>query len=402
MRGIEFVRLEFVDLLGNLKGFEVPKEKYSQDRYLTLDGSSIPGFTTIESSDLYLKPAQSTFREDTDTAFVFCDLFTPAKKRFEGDTRHLLEKAIDATDLEFMAGAEPEFYLLNEKKPHDGGCYFDTSKPFHNAVKTKREIVRRLKKAGLDIELKHHEVGPGQYEIIFRAESASKTAENILLFKRIVRETAYELGSVACFLPKPFHGFAGNGMHVHLSAWEDGKNAFYDGKGLSRLAQQFTAGLLAHAREITAVTNPTINSYKRLVPGFEVPVNICWGFRNRSTLIRIPASEGGRTRIEYRSPDPSANPFLALAVIIAAGMDGVDRGLSPPEAVKENVYENPNGLETLPSDLREALDAMEKSRLVRKTLGTHVFKEFLKLKRGEWRDYCAHVTDWEREKYLTV
>lgn len=400
MQGVEFVRLEFVDMLGHLKGFEVPREKYDQEKFINLDGSSISGFRPIESSDLYLKPSPSTFREDTDTAFVFCDLFTPEKARFSGDSRFILERAVKESGLDFLVGAEPEFYLLKDKSPQDGGCYFDTSKPMHKAVAIKREIVQKLQKAGLDIELKHHEVGPGQYEINFGAESALKTAENILFFKRIVRETAFEHETIASFLPKPFQGKAGSGMHFHISAWEDGQNLFFS-DGFSDFARSFVAGLLEHAREITAITNPTVNSYKRLIPGFEVPVKICWGFSNRSTLIRIPAAEKEKTRLEYRSPDPSANPFLALSVLIAAGMDGVKKGLTPPDPMDSNAYEE-EGFCALPGDLREALDEMRKSALVKQTLGEHTFREFLKFKEAEWREYSEYVSGWERERYLTA
>jgi glutamine synthetase len=304
--------------------------------------------------------------------------------------------------VQFKAGVEPEFYILNGKNPHDNGKYFDTDKTMDAALKVKRQISKKLRGMGVEVEMKHHEVGPGQYEINFKYDRVERTAENVLLFKRIVRETAHENGVTACFAPKPFQGIAGNGMHVHFSAWEGKKNLFHGKNGLSRMALSFIAGLLDHAREITAVTNPTVNSYKRLVPGFETPTRICWGHMNRSTLVRIPASPGKGTHLEYRSQDPSAKPFLAFAVIAAAGMDGVEKDLIPPEPFVENVYENGNGMPVLPSDLREALDEMEKSRLVKKALGKHAFKEFLNLKREEWREYSRHVTSWEKQKYLTV
>ncbi|MCD4739656.1 glutamine synthetase family protein [archaeon] len=400
MQSVEFVRMEFVDMLGGLKGFEIPEEKYCNEKYVSLDGSSIPGFTSIESSDLYLKPSKETMRKEANTAFVFCDIYNPKKERFAGDSRFILERVIERTGIEVKVGAEPEFYLLKENRPQDQGKYFDTSRPLHDAIPIKREITRRLKKAGLDVELKHHEVGPGQYEINFGFDCAMRTAENILLFKKIVRETAFEYGSSASFIPKPFQGLAGSGMHLHLSAWRDGENLFYD-EGLSLFAKQFIAGLLSHAREITAITNPTINSYKRLSPGFEAPEKICWGYGNRSALVRIPAGGGNKTRLEYRSPDPSANPFLALAVIIAAGMDGIRKGLTPPTPIKANAYKEGN-FESLPSDLREALDCMEESSLVREALGEHTFKEFLRIKREEWREYSRYVSSWERERYLMV
>ena len=366
MRGAEFIRLEFADLLGELRGFEIPKDKYDENKYISLDGSSIPGFTPIEASDLYLKPVPSTFKENSDTAFVFCDLFAPDKKRFRGDPKYILESTIEKTGLEFMAGVEPEFYLLKEKRPHDSGGYFHASKPLHTAIKVKREIVKELKDIGLDVELKHHEVGPGQYEINFKADNAVKTARNVLLFKRVVRETAYNFGTTACFMPKPFHDKPGNGMHVHLSAWEGSKNLFHDPK----------AGLTKFAKSL--------------------------GYRNRSALIRIPVSDGKNVRLEYRSPDPSANPFLAFAVMIAAGMDGVERALEPPEPVNSNAYHNREKSEILPEDLREALDEMKRSKLVREVLGKHAFNEFLKLKRKEWKEHSAWVSEWEREKYMMV
>jgi glutamine synthetase len=428
--GVRFLRLQFIDVLGSLKNVEVPQSQFEKalDGDILFDGSSIEGFVRVEESDMMLKPDLSTFvvfpfgDMDNQVARVICDVHTASGDAFEGDPRQVLKRQIAAArklGYEMMAGVEAEFFLFQRsaegvpsRQTHDSGGYFDLT-PVDLGEVARRDIVNVLEMMGFEVEAAHHEVAPGQHEVDFRYSDALTTADNLATFKFVVRNIALAHGLHATFMPKPIFGQNGSGLHTHQSLFCDGTNAFAgdgsvdgDVDGMSRVMRQYIAGLLRHARSMSAVTNPLVNSYKRLVPGYEAPVNVAWSHRNRSPMIRIPARRGKGTRLELRTPDPAANPYLALAVQLAAGLDGVRRKAEPPEPIDKNIYNlsvrerRRYKIQELPRDLGEAISYFKRSGFIRDALGEHVFHQFLNAKEQEWQDYNAQVHEWEIEQYL--
>ncbi|MFC4452743.1 type I glutamate--ammonia ligase [Deinococcus sonorensis] len=427
---IRFLRLQFTDILGGIKNIEVPQGQFAKAvrGEVMFDGSAVEGFTRIEESDMLLQPDLSTFlvlpqfsREEGErgkTARMICDVRLPDGTPFEGDPRQVLRRQIErAAQLGYTlhCGPEPEFFLF-ERSPEGAGTtrtndqagYFDLA-PIDRGERIRREITNKLVEMGFEIESAHHEVAPGQHEIDFRYADALRTADNIATFKFAVKRVALEHGLLASFLPKPVAGTNGSGMHCHLSLFRDGQNAFADPDseyGLSRVAQQFIAGLLEHASGMVAITNPLVNSYKRLVPGFEAPINIAWSTSNRSALVRIPAKRGNSTRAEFRMPDPSCNPYLALAVMLAAGLDGIEQNLEPPPAIQRNIFrmtvreKRHHKIRELPTNLSEAIEALERDEVISAALGDHVLEHFAEAKRQEWNAYSATVHQWELDRYL--
>lgn len=428
---IEFVRLQFTDIMGIVKNVSIPTSQLEEafEKGIWFDGSSIEGFVRIQESDMRLVPDLDTFavlpwRHDDKAGGVgrfICDVTHTNGEPFEGDPRHVLKRAIEEAEkmgFDFNAGPEPEFFVFKTDehgeattRPHDHGGYFDMS-PRDLAMDLRRDIVRALDKMDFEIEASHHEVAHGQHEIDFEYAGGLETADNIATFRSVVRATAAQKGVHATFMPKPIAHINGSGMHTHLSLFKDGKNAFYDGEGefnLSRVARSFIGGLLEHAPAITAITNPTVNSYKRLIPGYEAPIYVAWSDVNRSALIRKPAARTAEgTRIELRSPDPSCNPYLALASMLRAGLDGIRRDLEAPDPVRENIYEfdeekrQEYGIDRLPGSLGQALDALENDPLMVETLGPHIADKFIEAKRHEWNEYRPVVTDWELDRYLEI
>ena len=424
--GVSFLRLQFTDILGINKNVEVPESQFEKalDGDVMFDGSSIEGFVRIEESDMVLKPDLDTFRvlpyddEGGKVARIICDIYNPDGSSFAGCTRQALKRQIaraKALGYEMMAGVEAEFFIfqLDAKgdpttETHNSGGYFDLT-PVDRAEEIRRLIIKDLVAMGFEVEAGHHEVAPGQHEIDFRYAEALETADNLATFRFLVRYAAYRHGFLATFMPKPIFGQNGSGMHTHQSLFRKGTNAFHDPKGkweLSDTALSYIAGLLDHARGFCAVTNPLVNSYKRLVPGYEAPTNIAWSMRNRSPLIRIPDKRGTGTRCELRMPDPSANPYLALAVQLAAGLDGVERKLTPTDPVDKNIFEmsyrerRKYRIDELPRDLHEALETLEKDPVVRGALGEHIYERFVEAKREEWQEYIGRVSEWELVRYL--
>ncbi|ADT84654.1 type I glutamate--ammonia ligase [Thermococcus barophilus] len=428
-RKIKFLQLIFVDINGVPKGMEVPIERYEEaiSDGISFDGSSIPGFQGIEDSDLIFKADPSTYAEIPweGVARVYGFIYKDDKP-YHADPRGILKSVSDELakeGLKVYIGPEPEFYLFRkngtwELQLPDVGGYFDIIN-LDKAKDVKREIALYMPYFGLTPEVLHHEVGAGQHEIDFRFSDALGTADNIISFKYVVKAVAESHGLYATFMPKPIYGMPGNGMHLHISLWKDEENLFVGEDGLSETALYFIGGILKHAKALAALTNPTVNSYKRLVPGYEAPVYVSWGYRNRSALIRVPAYKGKGARIEYRCPDPSANPYLAFAAIIEAGLDGIKHKIEPFAYVEENVYEMDRekrietGIETLPSSLKEALDELEKDKIVRKALGK-AYRNFKEYKEREWGEYIEYlkkrnipletkeVTEWELERYFYV
>ena len=425
-QGINFLRLQFTDILGVNKNVEVPESQFDKalEGDIMFDGSSIEGFVRIEESDMVLKPDLETFRvlpyddEGGRVARLICDIYNPDGSSFAGCTRQALKRQITkAKGLGYgmMAGVEAEFFIFQldaggdpTTDTHDKGGYFDQT-PVDRAEEIRRLIIKDLVSMGFEVEAGHHEVAPGQHEIDFRYTEALETADNLATFRFIVRNVAYRHGFLATFMPKPIFGQNGSGMHTHQSLFKGEKNAFHDPKGkweLSDTAFQYVAGLLTHARGFCAVTNPLVNSYKRLVPGYEAPTNVAWSMRNRSPLVRIPDRRGIGTRCELRMPDPSANPYLALAVQLAAGLDGIERKLTPPDPVNKNIFtmsfreRRKYRIDELPRDLHEALEMLEKDAVVRDALGPHIYERFLEAKREEWQEYIGQVSEWELNRYL--
>ena len=423
---IEFIRLQFTDIFGVMKNVSITTSQLEKalDNELMFDGSSVDGFARIEESDMYLYPDYDSWcvipwlDNNNATARLICDIYTDNGKPFVGDPRYVLRRAIAAaTELGYSVnmGPEPEFFLFHTDangrptlETNDNASYFDLA-PVDLGEAARRETVLDLESIGFEIEASHHECAPGQHEIDFKYADALTTADNVQTFKYVVRHVAQRHGLHATFMPKPVFGIAGSGMHVNQSLGKDGKNAFYDPadpRGLSQTAYQYLAGLLEHAREFTAITNSTVNSYKRLVSGYEAPVYVAWAGKNRSPLVRVPAKRGNSTRMELRCPDPACNPYLAFAVMIMAGLDGVKRKLTPPDPVERNIFRmsecelQENKLEMLPGSLAEAIAALEDSQLMRETLGDHIFKCFIDAKRQEWEEYRIQVTDWELNRYL--
>jgi glutamine synthetase len=423
---VRFLRLMFTDILGVNKNVEVPASQFGKalDGDIMFDGSSIEGFVRIEESDMLLAPDLSTFKvfpggnSESRVARLICDVRTPDGKPFSGDPRGALRRQVDrAATLGYTmnAGMEAEFFMFKlgpdgapTTATHDAASYFDLA-PVDLGEDARRAIVDVLEQMGFEIEAAHHEVAHGQHEIDFRYADALTTADNLATFRFVVRHVAKQFGLHASFMPKPIFGQNGSGMHTHQSLFSSGKNAFFDPKGqfeMSEIAHQYIGGLLTHARAMSAITNPLVNSYKRLVPGYEAPVNVAWSMHNRSPLIRVPARRGTGTRVELRSPDPSANPYLALAVMLAAGLDGIETHASSREPVNENIWEmsfrekRRLRIDDLPHDLNEACDELEKDAVITGALGEHIAKHFLAAKRQEWRDYITQVSAWELDQYL--
>ncbi|HBV98100.1 MAG: glutamine synthetase [Peptococcaceae bacterium BICA1-7] len=425
--GVKFVRLQFTDIFGVLKNVSITVEQLDKalDGELMFDGSSIEGFVRIEESDMYLRPDPSTFvvfpwrpREGS-VARLICDVYNSDGTPFNGDPRYVLKKAVaEAKDLGYTmnVGPEAEFFLFHvdsEGRPttvtHDSAGYFDLT-PVDLGEDARRDMVMTLGQMGFEIEASHHEVAPGQHEIDFKYSDAVDIADKVVTFKFVVRTIAQRHGLHATFMPKPVFGIAGSGMHLNQSLMQNGSNAFYDPATphqLSDVAMHYIGGLMDHVKAITAVTNPNVNSYKRLVAGYEAPVYIAWSYRNRSPLIRVPAKRGLSTRIELRSPDPSCNPYLALAVCLKAGLDGIKRKIVPPPPCDRNIYEMTHqermelGVGNLPGSLEEAIAELSSDKVILEALGPHVRERYLEAKRIEWDRYRVQVHQWETEEYLT-
>jgi glutamine synthetase len=423
---VRFLRLQFTDILGVNKNVEIPRSQFEKALAgdIMFDGSSIEGFVRIEESDMLLAPDLETFQvfpwgeAERRVARLICDINTPDGEPFPGDPRGCLKQAIArAAKLGFTmnAGMEAEFFLFKpgpdggaSTATHDVGGYFDLA-PMDLGENARRAIVDVLERMGFEVEASHHEVAHGQHEIDFRYADALRTADNIATFRFVVKHVAQQFGLVASFMPKPIYGQNGSGMHTHQSLFRGKDNAFWDAKReweLSETALHYIGGLLKHARGYCAITNPLVNSYKRLVPGFEAPVNVAWSMRNRSPMLRIPDRRGHGTRVEHRVPDPSANPYLALAVMLAAGLDGIEQKADWREPVNENIWEMSYRekrrlrIDDLPHDLNEACDELEKNDVITSALGEHITRHFLQAKREEWREYITQVTQWELEQYL--
>ena len=425
--GVKFIRLQFTDITGVLKNVAITVEQLEKalDGELMFDGSSIHGFVRIEESDMYLRPDPKTFvvfpwrpREGA-VARLICDVYLPDGTPFSGCPRNALKKVLkEAEEMGYTmaVGPELEFFLfqmddngLPTLKTHDRAGYFDMS-PIDMGENARRHMVLTLEEMGYEIEASHHEVAPGQHEIDFKYSDALDVADKIVTFKFVVRTVAQRHGLHATFMPKPIFGINGSGMHSNQSLITlDGKNAFYDPDGpnqLSEIAYNYMGGLLKHARAITAVTNPTVNSYKRLVPGYEAPVYLAWSGSNRSAVIRIPAKRGMSTRVELRSPDPSCNPYMAIAVMLKAGLDGIKNKLQAPESCNRNIYQmnaadrKEHGIVSLPGSLIEAVEELTKNEVVISALGDHIFTKYVEAKTKEWDDYRVQVSQWEVEQYL--
>jgi glutamine synthetase len=426
-KNVETIRLQFVDIQGIVKNVALPVTQLGKalKSGISFDGSSIEGFARIQESDMVLRPDLSTFsilpwmsHDGANEARFICDVYTPNGKPFEGDPRFVLRRMLaQAKEMGYSmnVGPELEFYLFEKQNgsatiPHDFGGYFDLG-PIDLAEDIRRAIVKALIEMGFTIEASHHEVGKGQHEIDFVYDDALKNADKVVTFKYVTKTIAMKQGLHATFMPKPIFGAAGTGMHANVSLFRGSENAFYDPEGamnISDLARYFIGGLIEHAPAITAIANPLINSYKRLVPGFEAPVYISWSGPNRSSLIRIPAGRGLSTRLEFRSPDPSCNPYLTFAAILAAGLDGIRRGIDPGEPQDLNVYDltaaerTAHGIETLPGNLHEALVALEGDKVIREALGEHVFNNFMRLGNIEWAEYNTFVHQWEIDRYINL
>ncbi len=426
---VKFIRLQFTDILGTIKNVEIPVSQLDKalDNKMMFDGSSIEGFVRIEESDMYLLPDYDTFMifpwtaEKGKVARFICDIANPDGTPFAGDPRSNLKRMLKEMEnlgfTSFNLGPEPEFFLfkLDEKgeptlELNDDGGYFDLA-PTDLGENCRRDIVLELEEMGFEIEASHHEVAPGQHEIDFKYADAITACDNIQTFKLVVKTIARKHGLHATFMPKPLFGVNGSGMHFNVSLFKGKENAFYDEQtelGLSETAMQFMAGVLEHVQGFTAVTNPTVNSYKRLVPGYEAPCYVAWSARNRSPLIRIPSSRGVSTRIEVRSVDPSANPYLAMAVILQAGLEGIRKQLTPPPAVNRNIYvmteeeREANGILNLPAALDDALTLLAKDTVIQEALGEHIYANFKEAKDIEFDMYRSTVHQWEREQYLKM
>ena len=423
---VRFVRLQFTDILGSIKNVAISVSQLEKalDNQCMFDGSSIEGFVRIEESDMKLHPDYNSFalfpwRENNSVARLICDVYKPDGTPFHGSPRQVLKNVLDeAKELgyTFNVGPECEFFLFrkdDQGKPtlqtFDDAGYFDMG-PVDPGEDVRRDIVLSLEQMGFEIEASHHECARGQHEIDFKYGDALTTADRVMTFKLAVKTIAHKHGLHATFMPKPIYGIAGSGMHINISMAKDGKNVFYDESdknGLSSTAYSFIAGIMEHIKGMTAITNPLVNSYKRLVPEFEAPVYIAWSAQNRSPLIRVPASRGQGTRVELRSADPSANPYLALAVTIAAGLDGVKRGLVPPPAVDGNIYSmtaaqrKKQKIEMLPTSLETAIAELKKDKLICQTLGEHILEKYVEAKELEWLNYKTRISQWEIDEYLS-
>jgi glutamine synthetase len=425
---VKFMRLQFTDILGTIKNVEIPDRQFQEalDGRIMFDGSSIEGFVRIEESDMYLRPDLSTFRvfpwagpTGEKVARMICDIYTPEGTPFVGCPRTTLKKVIAmaaSSGYSMKAGPEAEFFLFQTKngipttETHDAAGYFDLS-PVDMGEDVRREIVLVLEAMGFHVEAAHHEVAPGQHEIDFRYDDVLTTADNISTFRFVVKNVAIRNGLHATFMPKPVYGINGSGMHTHMSLFLNNANIFYDAKApreLSDVCLYYIGGILRHAKGFCAITNPLVNSYKRLVPGYEAPTNIAWSEKNRSPLVRVPAARGRATRIELRMPDPACNPYLALAAMLRSGLDGIEKRLDPGPPINKNIFAMSHRerrhlrIDELPGNLSEALDELEKDALMRELLGDHLFEHFVAAKRAEWHDYIKHVSPWEVERYLEM
>ena len=428
-KNVEFIKLQFCDINGHVKNLSLPSSQLDKilNNECMLDGSSIKGFRNIETSDMYFYPDLATFtllpfREDkeagTNVARIICDIHNSDGTPFEGcpraNLKRVLKKAKDM-GFEMNVGPEAEFFLFKKDAngkptiiPHDNADYYDAA-PDDMGENIRKEIIRTITAMGFEVEASHHEGAAGQQEIDFKYEDALTSADNIITFRYAVKAVARKHGVHATFMPKPIYGINGSGMHCNISLFKKGKNTFFDAKRahqLSETALYAIGGLLDHVKQFTAVTNPTVNSYKRIVPGFEAPVYLAWSLANRSALIRVPAKRGNATRVELRSPDPSCNPYLAMAVILEAILDGVEKKTKPPLDIDKNIFKMDDKerkrakIETLPGSLYEALMLMKKSHIVKAALGEHIFKEFMQSKLREWEGYRTAVTKYELDMYL--
>lgn len=425
---VHFLRLQFTDIMGVIKNVEIPHSQFEKalDGEIMFDGSSIEGFTRIEESDMLLVPDYETFQvnpwtnpDDSRVARMICDVHLPDGSNFPGCPRLTLKRQVERAEemgYVMVAGPEAEFFLLQTDdrgnaigETHDVGGYFDLT-PVDKGEECRRDIVLVLEAMGFEVEAAHHEVAPGQHEIDFKYADAVTCADNVSTFRFVVKKVARDHGLHATFMPKPFFGVNGSGMHTHQSLLtKNGKSAFHDPKGeyeLSPVARAYIEGVLQHAPAFVAVTNPLVNSFKRLVPGFEAPTNIAWSEKNRSPLVRVPAKRGMSTRCEVRLPDPSCNPYLALAVMLAVGLDGVERELEIREPVNKNIFAMSQRekrrlkIGAVPADLSQALDILEKDSVILDALGEHIAEHFVDAKRQEWAEYISKVHPWEQERYL--
>lgn len=424
--GVKFIRLQFTDLSGQLKNVAITSDQLPKalDGELMFDGSSIEGFVRIEESDMYLLPDLDSFAifpfrpKEGGVARLMCDVYTPEGEPFAGCPRSQLKRMIDLAAKEgytMNCGPEAEFFMFHTDEngaptlhTHDQGGYFDLA-PTDLGENARRDMVLSLEQMGLEIEASHHEVAPGQHEIDFKYSDALRTADDLSTFRFVVRTIAQRHGLYATFMPKPITGINGSGMHTHLSFFKNGNNVFYDPDAPDEMSQvmlYFIGGLLNHAKGSTAVTNPLVNSYKRLVPGYEAPVYIAWSHRNRSPLVRVPARRGIGTRVELRNPDPSCNPYLAFATMLRAGLDGIHKKTTPPDPVNLNIYtmtdeEKENyQIEQLPGNLHQAIMALDEDPIVQEALGEHIYRLFREGRLKEWFDYKIEVHDWEVKQYL--
>jgi glutamine synthetase len=426
-KDVSFIQLWFTDVLGVLKSFAITPSELEEGMTegMGFDGSSVEGFARIEESDMIAMPDPDTFQivpwrsGELPVARMFCDILNPDGTSYEGDPRYILKRLLNKISEKgyiFYVGPELEyFYFENNKdtKGLDTGGYFD-ARPLDMGADLRRQTIFALQSIGIEVEYSHHEVAPSQHEIDLRYDEALKMADKTMTYRIVVKEIARRNGCYATFMPKPVFGINGSGMHVHQSLFKGDKNLFFDGNDqfhLSKLAKGYIAGIMKHAPEIIAVTNQWVNSYKRLVPGYEAPVYISWARRNRSTMIRVPMYKPGKekaTRIEFRAPDPACNPYLAFAVMLAAGLKGIDEGYDIPAPVEEDIYEMSEqerinrGISTLPGNLYAAILEIEKSELVKKALGDHIFNKFIENKKIEWDLYRTHVSHYEIDKYLPI
>ena len=425
---VEFIRMQFTDIFGQLKNVAITASQVEKavNNEIMIDGSSIEGFVRIQESDQYLRPDLDSFTilpwrpQHGKVARLICDVYNQDGTPFVGDPRGVLKRVLaKAAEMgySFNVGPECEFFLFetdDDGKPTtktgDEAGYFDLG-PLDHGESTRREICMALEQMGFEIEASHHEVAAGQHEIDFRYADALTAADDIMTFKLAVKSIAQKNGLHATFMPKPVFGINGSGMHTNMSLFKDGRNAFYyesDPLKLSKTAYNFIAGLLHHVKGMVAITNPLVNSYKRLVPGYEAPCYIAWSAKNRSALIRIPAARGQATRVELRCPDPSCNPYLALAVCLAAGLDGIEKDMTPPAEINDNIFamdaatRAARGIDSLPGSLSDAVDALEADELIAGTLGDHVLKNYVAGKRKEWDAFRTAVTDWEIGKYVIL
>ncbi len=423
---VKFVRLQFVDILGIIKNVAITIDQLEAalEGKIMFDGSSIEGFTRIHESDMYLKPDYDTFaifpwhKQEGAIARLMCDVYTPDGEPFIGCPRNTLKKVIKEAEemgYEMCAGPEPEFFLFEKDQEgnpttitNDNGGYFDLS-PVDLGEKARRDIVLALEEMDFEVEASHHEVAPGQHEIDFKYTPVLKTADNIATFKFVTKRIAMEHDLHATFMPKPIFGENGSGMHVHQSLYKNGENAFYDPDDelqLSEIAYHYIGGLLKHSKAFAAITNPIINSYKRLLPGYEAPVYITWSTQNRSALVRVPSARKDGTRLELRNPDPAANPYLAMAVTLKAGLEGIKNEIDPGEQTTDNIFDmnaierNKRGIESLPGDIMKAVDFLNNDEIIKNTLGQHIYEHFVVAKEVEWHEYNTRVHDWELDQYL--